>query len=64
MTKIVFMDDYSDSSVVGSRREEEVSAEIYTIIFLCKDDSLHQSEGGIEEKEWLLTKKNFQENHF
>lgn len=58
-------DDYSDSSVIGSRREEsedkEISAETYTILLLCKDDNSHQRrEGG---KKWLLTKK-LKENHF
>lgn len=62
MTNAIFRDDFSDSSMTGSGREEsedkEISTEAARIILLCKDDGLYQSsESGMGGKEWILKKK-------
>ena len=55
MTKAVFRDNYSDSSVTGSGKEaskDKISTAAAAITLLCKDDGLHQrSDGGTGGKE-------------
>lgn len=56
MTKAVFRDDYSDSSMIGSGKEaskdKEISSGAATIILQSKDDSLYQrSNSGMRGKE-------------
>lgn len=59
MTKAVFRDDYSDSSMIGSGKEaskdKEISSGAATIILQSKDDSLYQrSNSGMRGKEWIF----------
>lgn len=55
MTKAVFRDNYSGSSMNGSGKEaskDKISTTAAAITLLCKDDSLHhRSDGGMEGKE-------------